>query len=507
MAMKKLITLLLFCSLGLLAQQPQSSTAPTVPENAQWVNGVAPGYRLMKGSGFTLNVGVGSVSNCNGSPVIYTGGTLTMAGSTTNNVYLNTASSCVPASKTTATTCADVILAVVTTNGSGITAISDYRGPFSYCPSSSGLSSVGLTMPPEFAIANSPLTSNGTIGVTKNNQGYGTIWRTPDAGTAAEPIARNPTPIKHHVNSTSGPFTITLDSTSLAGELIVPVVFWTQAGAAISITDNESQGPYTQDVVSNSGGDSAIYHFVNSVAGVTTLTFTITSGPASDFDIVVYQISSAAASSVLETSASSTYTGCSSGVVSLPSVTIANPMDIIISAGKENSGETLSAGLGSVFGGQFSDPVYAGTYYPAVQSWSVNSANTYTPTMICTANNLYGNVTAAYKGLVGAPSQQPGFYPPTAALTAEVGVGPLYNTAGTPITATNVHWVYGTCTLGTSCSITLTGAAVYTGATQYRCSATDETSAAAVKFAPSSGSAFALTGTGTDVLSFICAGY
>lgn len=40
-----------------------------------------------------------------------------------------------------------------------------------------------------------------------------------------------------------------------------------------------------------------------------------------------------------------------------------------------------------------------------------------------------------------------------------------------------------------------------------QCTATDQTNADAVKFAPSSGTAFALTGNATDVIGYICVGY
>lgn len=90
---------------------------------------------------------------------------------------------------------------------------------------------------------------------------------------------------------------------------------------------------------------------------------------------------------------------------------------------------------------------------------------------------------------------------PVANLTS---VPTTYDAAGTQ--QTGVHVVKGNCTLGTSCAVTLVGSAVFTSISSYECSATDETSAAAVRFAPSSGSAFALTGTGTDVLSFHCVG-
>jgi hypothetical protein len=73
--------------------------------------------------------------------VSYAGGTLALNASTTNYIYLNTASSCVPANKTTVFTTSDIPLAVVVTNGSQVTAtcgsgsqpcITDDRTIFTY---------------------------------------------------------------------------------------------------------------------------------------------------------------------------------------------------------------------------------------------------------------------------------------------------------------------------------------------------------------------------------------
>lgn len=90
---------------------------------------------------------------------------------------------------------------------------------------------------------------------------------------------------------------------------------------------------------------------------------------------------------------------------------------------------------------------------------------------------------------------------PVANLTA---VPTTYNHSATQQTAT--HIVQDTCTLGTDCSITLTGAAVFTNATSYTCVAQDETAAAATKCVQSSGSALVITGTGTDVIRYILIG-
>lgn len=67
------------------------------------------------------------------------------------------------------------------------------------------------------------------------------------------------------------------------------------------------------------------------------------------------------------------------------------------------------------------------------------------------------------------------------------------------------HLVSGTCTLGTSCAVTLPGIG-YTSSTSYQCTATDTTSAAATKFVATSATVATFTGTSTDVLSYVCSG-
>lgn len=80
-----------------------------------------------------------------------------------------------------------------------------------------------------------------------------------------------------------------------------------------------------------------------------------------------------------------------------------------------------------------------------------------------------------------------------------------YNAAGTQ--QTNTHIVRDTCTLGTSCAITLTGAAVFTNNTSYDCWPRDNTTPAnAVTVTRTSGSALAFTGTGVDVINYFCLG-
>lgn len=108
--------------------------------------------------------------------------------------------------------------------------------------------------------------------------------------------------------------------------------------------------------------------------------------------------------------------------------------------------------------------------------------------------------------VVSVPTAAAGTNTAQAATTAFVlaNSGLVVNHSGTQ--QTSPHTVVDKCTLGTSCNVTLTGGAVFTSSTSYQCAATDQTAADAVKFAPSAGNAFALTGTGTDVIGYICTG-
>lgn len=86
-----------------------------------------------------------------------------------------------------------------------------------------------------------------------------------------------------------------------------------------------------------------------------------------------------------------------------------------------------------------------------------------------------------------------------------VGTTPLYNASGTEQVGAP-HIVQDTCTLGTNCGVTLSGSAAYTNATSYTCTCQDETAIVSCKVAQTSGSAFTITGTGTDVIRYSCAG-
>jgi hypothetical protein len=132
MGMRKLSSIsilglvLLLTSLVVWAQQPQTTTAPIYAVNAKYVNGVAPGYWSTPGSGLTLNISAGTVF-CLGTVRTYSSGTLTMANNTTNYVYLDTTSLCVPATSTSTFNGTTIPLAVVVTSGGVITSVTDDR--------------------------------------------------------------------------------------------------------------------------------------------------------------------------------------------------------------------------------------------------------------------------------------------------------------------------------------------------------------------------------------------
>lgn len=114
----------------LVAQQPQTTTAPNFAVNSGYTQGFGGGgYALTHAAtGLVLNLGPGT-ADCEGTIVNYAGGTLTVTNSTTNYVYLNAASSCVPATSTSSTVfqAPNVPIVTVVASGGNITATQDAR--------------------------------------------------------------------------------------------------------------------------------------------------------------------------------------------------------------------------------------------------------------------------------------------------------------------------------------------------------------------------------------------
>ena len=81
----------------------------------------------------------------------------------------------------------------------------------------------------------------------------------------------------------------------------------------------------------------------------------------------------------------------------------------------------------------------------------------------------------------------------------------IYNSTGTRQTIAHVVVDMTTLSSGTK-TITLTGASVFSSSSSYTCVAIDETAANPVKVTQTSGSSITFTGTGTDVIRYICVG-
>lgn len=75
----------------------------------------------------------------------------------------------------------------------------------------------------------------------------------------------------------------------------------------------------------------------------------------------------------------------------------------------------------------------------------------------------------------------------------------------TGVQVTGVHVVRDTCTLGTNCTVTLAGSAVFSD-TSYVCTASDATAANPVRIVNTAANTITITGTGTDVINYSCVG-
>jgi hypothetical protein len=113
--------------------QPQTQDVSNAEEsyavNAQWCQGIGPGFWPTKGSGLTLNIAAGTSFNGN-TRFSYAGGTLSMTDNTTNYVFLDTTASNAPAKNTTGYPSTGVPIATVVTASGQITTITDDRMSF-----------------------------------------------------------------------------------------------------------------------------------------------------------------------------------------------------------------------------------------------------------------------------------------------------------------------------------------------------------------------------------------
>jgi hypothetical protein len=108
------------------------------------------------------------------------------------------------------------------------------------------VTSVGLTMPTEFAVSGSPITSNGTLAVTKNTQTANQVYAGPSSGSATAPTFRALVPA-----DVLGPALLTGTSASLGGSAIASgstatitvTVTGAVVGSPVSVAASDGTGP------------------------------------------------------------------------------------------------------------------------------------------------------------------------------------------------------------------------------------------------------------------------
>jgi hypothetical protein len=179
-------------------QAPQTQTAPPFAASANYVRGWSPSYSYdQTSSGLTFKMQGGTNFAC-GSLVNYAGGSITLAASSTNYVYLDTTASCAPAVSTTVFALGtQVPLYVVVTGSSTVTTISDVKTMFQKpSTSSGGLTSFNGRTTAAATLLVSDVNALGTISnpTTGNAQTATALAATPSqcgGGEAAGGIAAN----------------------------------------------------------------------------------------------------------------------------------------------------------------------------------------------------------------------------------------------------------------------------------------------------------------------------
>jgi len=177
------------------AQQPQAQAGQEIfPVNAKFVQGFGPGYWPTAGSNLTLNLAPGTAV-CSNVVRTYTGGTLTLAPSATNYVYLDPANNCAPASNSTGFSTASIPIATVVTTNTAISLVTDVRTLFVSngvtnpgTVTSVGMTGDGIIFSP--AVPGSPTTSSGTLAPQLLTQTANKVLAGPGSGPAATPTFR-----------------------------------------------------------------------------------------------------------------------------------------------------------------------------------------------------------------------------------------------------------------------------------------------------------------------------
>lgn len=342
--------------------------------------------------------------------------------------------------------------------------------------------------------------AGGTATQGKQNETSSYFARGPFPGSSSTPFVRT---IDACSFTSSTGTTCTLGSPSIAGDEII--VYWAADNVicgAITLTDSNSD-TYSQVTNDCNHSGAQVWHIDNVPAGVTSITWSISVG-ATNGAIQVLKIGNVPTSAVIDASGNQggAGAGCSgSGVVDGPTITTSHAGDYILGfftskfPGEVNSGLAPYITISTDNGGG-RDFTIVGAQGP--------TATAYTPLGFCTGGTDLG-LAVAVRGATSTNFGQWFFGPAVSGDFNAAGYPVLYNHTGV-VQNTVPHVVIDTCVLGTSCSVTLTGTAIFTSATSFVCNAQDTTTALPTKVVISSGSAFAITGTGTDTIMYSCIG-
>lgn len=119
-------------------------------------------------------------------------GTVSLTASSTNYLFADPTTGAV-SSNTTGYTAGKIPLYSIVTGSTTVTSYTDVR---SYQPSATAsagsgtVTSVALSVPGEFSVSGSPVTTSGTLAVSKATQSANTVWAGPTSGSAAAPTFR-----------------------------------------------------------------------------------------------------------------------------------------------------------------------------------------------------------------------------------------------------------------------------------------------------------------------------
>ncbi len=141
------------------------------------------------------------------------------------------------------------------------------------------VTSVALTVPAEFSVAGSPVTTSGTLAVTKATQTANTVFAGPTTGSAAAPAFRAVVPADLPLASSSAFGAVKVDGTSI-----------TAASGVISVAGSGGTGLIGTANFNGNGSISNAHYggVISSVTFVSTGKYTVNfSSTQSDFSVAL----------------------------------------------------------------------------------------------------------------------------------------------------------------------------------------------------------------------------